>query len=153
MNDLATHSPVPALVAPDTQTLAALRDLDALMREMPQTEVRVDHLLHAGMYARTCHLPAGVIASGVVLSRSTVLVISGDVTIFTGNDSARLTGFHVLPGLRGRKALFRTHAETHMAMVLPSDAQSVAEAELEITDEPQLLAKLPGDVLITKEKP
>lgn len=151
MNELV--EPALELVAPDAQTLVALRDLDALMRTQPQIEVRVDHLLHAGMYARTCFLPAHVLASGTVLRRATVLVISGDVTIFTGNDSARLTGFHVLPGLRGRKALFKTHAETQMTMVLPSDAQSVEEAEHEITDEPQLLAKLPGNVLITKETP
>ncbi|MFM0261868.1 hypothetical protein [Paraburkholderia sediminicola] len=142
----------PELVAPDEQTLVALRDLDALMLAQPQVEIRLDHLLHAGLYARTCHLPADVLASGAVLRRATVLVISGDVTIFTGNDSARLKGFHVLPGLRGRKALFRTHAETQMTMVLPSDAQSVSEAELEITDEPQSLAKLPGNITITGQK-
>jgi hypothetical protein len=150
MNDLV--APPLELVAPDAQTLAALRDLDALMLEQPQIEARVDHLLHAGMYARTCFLPAGVLASGTVLRRATVLVLHGDVTIFTGNDSARLTGFHVLPGLRGRKALFRTHAETQMTMVLPSDAQSVDEAEHEMTDEPHLLAKLPGGTTITGQK-
>lgn len=150
MNDLAERAP--QLVAPDAPTLAAMRDLDVLMAAQPQIEARVDHLLHAGMYARTCFLPAGVLASGTVLRRATVLVIHGDVTIFTGNDSARLTGFHVLPGLRGRKALFRTHAETQMTMVLPSDAQSVDEAELDITDEPHLLAKLPGNVTITGQK-
>lgn len=150
MNDIAERTP--ELVAPDDRTLAAMRDLDARMAAQPQVEVRIDHLLHAGMYARTCFLPADVLASGTVLRRATVLVVNGDVTIFTGNDSARLTGFHVLPGLRGRKALFRTHAETQMTMVLPSDAQSVDEAELDITDEPHLLAKLPGNVTITGQK-
>lgn len=149
MNDIAERTP--ELVAPDDRTLAAMRDLDALMAAQPQVEVRVDHLLHAGMYARTCFLPADVLASGTVLRRATVLVIHGDVTIFTGTDSARLTGFHVLPGLRGRKALFKTHAETQMTMVLPSAAQSVDEAELDITDEPQLLAKLLGNITITGE--
>lgn len=150
MNELL--APLLELAAPDAQTLGAMRDLDALMRAAPQVEARVDHLLHAGMYARTCFLPADVLASGTVLRRATVLVINGDVTIFTGNDSARLTGFHVLPGLRGRKALFRTHAETQMTMVLPSDAQSVDEAEHEITDEPHLLARLPGNITITGQK-
>lgn len=137
------------LAAPDAPTLAAMRDLDALLAEHPQVEARVDHLLHAGMYARTCFMPAGVFASGTVLRRATILVINGDVTIFTGTESARLTGFHVLPGLRGRKALFRTHAETQMTMVLPSTAQSVDEAERDMTDEPHLLAKLPGNTTIT----
>lgn len=150
MNDIATASPT--LAAPDAQTLVSLRDLDAMMRAQPQAEARVDHLLHAGMYARTCFVPAEVLASGTVLRRATVLVINGDVTIFTGNDSVRLTGFHVLPGLRGRKALFRTHAETQMTMVFPSDAQSVDEAEHEMTDEPHLLAKLPGTITITGQK-
>lgn len=150
MNELI--APPLELVAPDEWTIAAMRALDGLMAAQPQVEARVDHLLHAGMYARTCFLPADVLASGTVLRRATVLVIHGDVTIFTGADSARLTGFHVLPGLRGRKALFKTHAETQMTMVLPSAAQSVDEAELDITDEPHLLAKLPGNVTITGQK-
>jgi hypothetical protein len=59
----------------------------------------------------------------------------------------------VLPGSAGRKQLFRTHAETHMTMVLPSSAVSVDEAEHEFTDEPELLMWTPGHVTITGERP
>jgi hypothetical protein len=151
VNDIAERAL--SLVAPDRATLDTLRDIDAGLRELPQIEVTIDHLIHGGMYGRTAHLPAGVVASGTVLRRATVLVLHGDVTMFTGTEAVRLTGFHVLPGLRGRKALFRTHAETHMTMVLPSDAQSVDEAEADMTDETALLAKAPGNVTITKETP
>jgi hypothetical protein len=149
MNALTDRSP--ALVEPDAQTLVCLRDLDVSLLALPQVEMTIDHLLHGGMYVRTAHIPADTLVSGVQLSRATVLVISGDVTIFTGTDSVRLIGFHVLPGSAGRKQLFRTHAETHLAMVLPSHAQSVDEAECEFTNDADLLMKLPGRVTITGE--
>ncbi|SEB24781.1 hypothetical protein [Paraburkholderia sartisoli] len=150
MNAVAERSP--ALVAPDAQTLSRLRDLDAAMLALPQTEIAIDHLIHGGMYARTAHVPADQLVSGALLHRATVLVISGDVTVFTGTDAVRLTGFHILPGSAGRKQLFRTHTETHMTMVLRSDAQSVDEAEHEFTSEPELLMKSAGSVTITGEK-
>ncbi|MEQ0776172.1 hypothetical protein ABLT15_28090 [Paraburkholderia tropica] len=149
-SELATVSP--ALVKPDALTLAQLRRVDDAMRELPQTEVAIDHLIHGGMYARTAHVPADTMVSGVLLARATVLVLHGDVTVFTGTEPVRLTGFHVLPGSAGRKQLFRTHAETHMTMVLPSAAESVDEAEHEFTDEPELLMRTAGRVTITGEK-
>jgi hypothetical protein len=150
MNTLTTTSP--ALVAPDPQTLGRLRDLDAVLLALPQTEIPIDHLIHGGMYARTAHIQADMFVSGALLSRATVLVLHGDVTVFTGTDAVRLTGFHVLPGSAGRKQLFRTHAETHMTMVLPSQALSVDQAEHEFTDEPELLMQSAGRVTITGEK-
>lgn len=123
------------------------------MFALPQAEIVIDHLIHGGMYARTAHVPADTIVSGALLRRATVLVLQGDVSVFTGVDSVRLTGFHVLPGNAGRKQLFRTHTETHMTMVLPSTAQSVDEAEHDFTDEPELLMKSAGRITITGEKP
>ncbi|WP_156392966.1 hypothetical protein [Burkholderia sp. Leaf177] len=129
-----------------------LRDIDASLRALPQTNVDIDHLIHGGMYARTARIPADTVVSGVVLKVATVLIIHGDVTVFTGADSVRLTGFNVLPGSAGRKQLFRTHTETQMTMVLPSAAHSVDEAEYEFTSEPHLLMNSAGHVLITGEK-
>jgi hypothetical protein len=149
MNELTT---IAALVAPDAQTLVALRDLDTAMLAHPQAEISIDHLLHGGMYARTAHVPAGTVVSGVVMARATVLVLQGDVTVFTGATSVRLTGFNVLPGSAGRKQIFRTHSDVHMTMLLPSNAQSVFEAEHDFTDEPELLMWTPGHVTITGEK-
>ncbi|SAL47366.1 hypothetical protein AWB74_02125 [Caballeronia arvi] len=150
MNELTT--PSPALVAPDASILDQLRRLDVELLTQPQIEIPIDHLIHGGMYARTAHVPADTVVSGVLLSRATVLVLQGDVTVFTGADAVRLTGFHVLPGSAGRKQLFRTHAETHMTMVLLSAAQSVVEAEHEFTDEPELLMQCAGRVTITGEQ-
>lgn len=151
MNDIAECTT--ALVPTSAEMLAKLRAIDAEMLALPQTEITIDHLIHGGMYARTAHVPADTIVSGALVRRATVLVLQGDVTVFTGCDSVRLTGYHVLPGSAGRKQLFRTHTETHMTMVLPSDAQSVDEAEHEFTNEPELLMRSAGRVTITREKP
>lgn len=151
MNEIAERSPL--LVAVDYSTLEKLRALDAKLIALVQADITIDHLIHGGMYARTAHVPADTIVSGVLLRRATVLVLHGDVTVFTGAESVRLTGFHVLPGSAGRKQLFRTHAETHMTMLLSSAAQSVDEAEHDFTDEPELLMWTPGNVTITGETP
>lgn len=151
MNEITT--PSPALVAPDSQTLRFLRSVDETLLALPKADITIDHLIHGGMYARTARVPADTLVSGVLLRRATVLVLHGDVTVFTGTESVRLTGFHVLPGSAGRKQLFRTHAETHMTMALPSAAQSVGEAEHDFTDEPELLMWTPGRVTITGERP
>ncbi|PQV51855.1 hypothetical protein [Paraburkholderia sp. BL21I4N1] len=151
MNEITT--PEPTLSAAGPRTLAMLRELDTAMLTLPQTCISIDHLIHGGMYARTAHVPAETIVSGALLRRATVLVLQGDVSVFTGVDCVRLTGYHVLPGSAGRKQLFRTHADTHMTMVLLSTAQSVAEAEAEFTDEPELLMECVGRVTITGETP
>lgn len=140
-----------ALIAPDPKTLAALCDLDAQMLGLPQAEIRIDHLLHGGMYTRTAYVPAHTVVSGAVMRRATVLVINGDVTVFTGTDTVRLIGFHVLPGSAGRKQLFRAHTDTQLAMTFPTTAQTVEEAEREFTSEPELLMKSAGRVMITGE--
>ncbi|AQW31431.1 hypothetical protein JK151_08910 [Ralstonia syzygii subsp. celebesensis] len=116
-----------------------VRRLERALRAGPQVELRTDHVLHAGMYSRTVRIPAGVVLTGALIKVATVLIVSGDATVFIGDDSVRLQGYHVLPASAGRKQAFIAHAETALTMSFPTRARTVEEAEAEFTDETDLL--------------
>jgi hypothetical protein len=137
MSDLAELRPF--LPAMTDQAVAAVREMEARQMRMEQVPIRTDHLIHGGMYARTICLPAGAALTGALLKVATVLIVHGDCTVFTGDGELYLRGFNVLPGSAGRKTAFIAHSDTHMTMVFPSDAKSVAQAEDQFTDEPHLL--------------
>lgn len=125
----------PHLPAMTGDALDKVRALESEMAQHPQVEMPTQHLLHAGLYARTICIPAGVLLSGALIKRATVLVIQGDCTVFIGDETLRLDGYHVLPASAGRKQVFWAHADTHVTMLFPTDAQSVDQSEREFTDE------------------
>jgi hypothetical protein len=144
---------VTALPRMPDDAVEAVRRVEGAMLELEQLPIETAHLIHGGIYARTVRLPAEILITGVLVKRPTVVVLSGDVTVFTGADSVRLVGYHVLPASAGRKQIFRSHAETFLTMLFPSSARSVDDAEFEFTDEAELLQRrADGDsVTITGE--
>jgi hypothetical protein len=117
------------------EAIGKVRALEHAVRALPQVEVPIEHVLHAGMYARTARIPAGVIVTGAYIRLATVLIVSGDVTVDTGDGPARLTGYHVVEAAAGRKQAFITHTDTALTMLFPTQARTVEEAESEFTNE------------------
>lgn len=117
-----------------------VRRLESSLLDLPQATPETDHLFHAGMYARTVRIPAGAVMTGALIKLATILIVSGDCTVFTGGgESLELTGYHILSGQPGRKQAFIAHTETHLTMIFQTDARTVAEAEDEFTDESGML--------------
>jgi hypothetical protein len=87
------------------------------------------------MYARSITIPAGVLLTGALIKRATLIIFNGDATVATGEESIRLTGYHVLPASAHRKQAFLAHADTQMTMLFPTQAKDVHAAEQEFTDE------------------
>ncbi|WP_249359260.1 hypothetical protein [Cupriavidus sp. 2SB] len=130
---------IPAVV-PDIPPMSAedverVRRLENQVLARPQVSLRTDHVLHAGMYARTVCLPPDTLLTGALIKIATTLVISGDVLVFTGGETRRLVGYHVLAATAGRKQAFIACAETHITMIFPTQATTVEQAEAEFTDE------------------
>lgn len=130
---------IPAVV-PDIPPMSAedverVRRLENQVLARPQVSLRTDHVLHAGMYARTVCLPPDTVLTGALIKIATTLVISGDVLVFTGGETRRLVGYHVLAAAASRKQAFIACAETHITMIFPTQATTVEEAEAEFTDE------------------
>ncbi len=119
--------------------IAQVRALEAAQRQMPQVEIQTTHSIHAGVYARTCLIPAGVRITGALIKIPTTVIVSGDVTVFVGEGSVRLSGYHVIEAQAGRKQVFTAHADTFVTMLFATGAATVEEAENEFTDEADML--------------
>lgn len=126
------------------------RRLQDAMQQMPQVAIDTQHLIHAGMYARTVLAPAGCVVVGAHITLATILIMSGHATVYIGDEAHELRGYHVIAGEPGRKQAVLAHSDTHFTMLFPSAAQSVADAENEFTDEADgLLSRLQPDHSLT----
>ena len=112
-----------------------VRYLESAVLELPQADIRTDHAFHAGMYARTILVPAGVVLTGALVKIPTVLIISGDALVYGENGPERYAGYHVALGECGRKQAVYAFEDTYFTMLFPTDATTVEEAEMEFTNE------------------
>ena len=135
---------IPAMSA---EAIDKVRRLEGEAMKLPQVEIATQHVIHAGMYARTIRIPAGVLLTGALIKIATLLIVSGHATVFMDGETVELCGYHVLPASAGRKQVFLAHADTDLTMLFPSSAQSVEAAEHEFTDEAHLLISRRDDGL------
>ena len=131
------------------EALETIGHVEAKMRAMPQIHLHTDHVLHAGMYARTIHLAARVAITSVLIKIPTMIVVHGTCRVYAG-EWRDLEGFNVIPASAGRKMIYVTATPTKITMIFPSDAKSVEEAERQFTDDAeQLLSRSCKDDTIT----
>jgi hypothetical protein len=120
--------------------VARVTELEQRILALPQVEIHTQHILHAGMYSRTITIPGGVVLTGALIKRATLVIVSGDVLVSRGDaEGLRITGTEVLPASADRKQAFVAHADTTVTMVFPTSAATVEEAEAEFTDDTDLL--------------
>lgn len=120
--------------------LDKVRLLERLASEIEQIDIDTLHVIHAGMYARTVFVSSGVMITGAQIKRATLLIFSGDVSVFTGVDEPlELNGYNVIPASANRKQAFVARTDMHLTMIFPSDAKTVEEAEKQFTDETEKL--------------
>lgn len=125
--------------------IAAVRELESAALALPQVHIPTDHVFHAGMYARTIKIPAGVALTGAQIKIPTILIISGDVLVYGENGATRHDGYHVALGKCGRKQAFYAVKDTFLTMLFPTEATTVDEAERQFTDEYEKLFSRKGD--------
>ena len=121
------------------EAIAKVRAFESIQLAQPQRAIDTHHVIHAGMYARTICIPAGVVLTGALIKCATLLISDGDAVVFVGDNCIELVGRHVIPASAGRKQAFFARTDTHLTMVFATDATSVAEAEAEFTDEAEML--------------
>lgn len=121
------------------EALEKVRRLEAELQALPQVPIPTRHVFHAGMYARTVTIPAGVCITGALIKIATLLIVSGKVTVFIGANTIDLDGYHVIPASAGRKQAFLAQADTDLTMLFPTTAGTVEEAEAQFTEEAHLL--------------
>ncbi len=129
----------PSIGSMGVESIDKVRQLEQQMLAMPQVEIKTDHYLRDGLYARTIMVPAGCILTGAEIVIETMLIISGNVTVAVDSGSFDLVGYHVIKADAGRKQAFVAHEDTYITMVFPTDATTVEGAENEFTNEPHML--------------
>ena len=117
------------------QELAEINAIEAWMMTMPQTQIAIEHHLHAGVYSRTAFVEENHAVCGVEICIATQLITCGDVTAYTGNGEIRLTGYHVIDADAGRKTAFVAHSDSYITMFFSTEATTIDEAEREFTRE------------------
>lgn len=125
--------------------VAAVRRLEGESLQLPQVDIHTEHALHAGMYARTVVIPAGVVLTGAEIKIPTLLIINGDTLVYGDDGPLRFTGYHVCMGETGRKQAFYAITDTNLTMIFPTGAKTVEDAEMEFTDEYEKLVSRKGE--------
>lgn len=137
MRDIAlTQEIIPPMSLVD---IDRVRELETDAMNFPQTKIETTHTFHAGVYARTVKIPAGVVITGTLIKIETVLIVSGDVVIFTDGEMRELYGYHVFSASAGRKQVFNAITDTYLTMLFSTKAENIEQAEQEFTDEAHLL--------------
>lgn len=130
MNSLVATLPQMPQTAIDS-----VKKLEDELLKMPQVHITTENFLHAGMYARTIMIPAGVILTGVIIKIPTMLIFSGDAIVYTANGPEHWQGYRTVLAPENRKQAFFAQKDTYLTMTFPTSAKTVEEAEEEFTDE------------------
>ena len=127
------------------ESIHKVQELEKDILQQDQVPIDTHHLIHAGMYARTIMVPAGVVLTGALIKKATTLVISGKVAVWANDQEYDLEGYHVIPASPQRKQAFAAIEDTYVTMIFATDARTVRDAEDEFTDE--------GDKLMSRRDP
>lgn len=136
MREAALVVPTSIAIAPmGPVALDRVRRLEALAMALPQVAIGTEHVFHAGVYARTIKVPAGVMITGVLIKIPTLLIVQGDAIVHVEDGPLELHGYNVVPASAGRKQAFVALTDTHLTMIFATEAGDVDAAERQFTDE------------------
>lgn len=121
----------------DTQIakLDAVCRLEQAILQGPQIDLRTEHVLSGGVYARTIFIPAGTALTGATHKKDHVNVVCGDISVTTDEGVKRITGYHVLPSKAGIKRAGIAHADTVWTTLCKTDLTDIEDIEDELVEE------------------
>lgn len=114
---------------------AQVAALEALLLTAPQINLRTQHIVHAGMSARTIFIPADSALTGALTNCDNICVVYGDISVTTDAGVKRFTGFNVIPATKGKKRAGVTHADTWWTTLHVTSLTDIREIEDEMTSE------------------
>ena len=131
----------PAIAPMSLAAIDCVRQIEAINLARPQTELRFEHDLHAGMYARTMIVPElptdeVCVITAALIKIPTLMISHGDALAYTGEaEPLVFTGHTITRAAAGRCQAFIAKSGFRLTMIFPTEARTVAEAEEEFTDE------------------
>jgi hypothetical protein len=125
--DLTYDMVEPALFCQDKAAIEGFEDFEVNAELMNVALVN-------GMCRRALLIPKGMFITGRIHKAPYVdMIINGDVSVQVPDGIERYQGFNLLEGLAGRKRVLYTHETTLWVTVDRTDAETVEEAENDIT--------------------
>lgn len=123
------------LPATSPEALAKVVAIEKWVLGLDQVKLPTEHVIHAGMYARTLTMPAQTILTGSLMKRATLLILTGSALVLVGEEWIEFEGYNVIPGRAGRKQVCISRSQVIATMLFPTQARTVEDAEAEFTDE------------------
>ena len=152
---LTQNRPIHRISAMSEMAIDTVRQLEEHILKAHQTQIPTQHILHAGVYARTIMIPAGVVLTGALIKMATVLVVSGHCMVYVGEQSFERIGYSVFAASANRKQAFVALEDTYLTMVFATNVRNIDAAEQQFTDEYDRLSSRYNDavnhILITGE--
>lgn len=144
-----------AIATMNDEELERVYQYEGELSKLPQVGVATKHVLHGGMYSRTIFMPKNLAVSGALISKASILVISGHVEMLVSDQGVEYKGFHVVPASAKRKQIVFAYDDSYITATIVTDAKTLEEAEEDFTCEAQLLRSRHdcsvNDVVITGE--
>lgn len=132
----AAHLPVVEQreeILPTVPQREQIERLEALMREMPQVDIPVEHRFAPGLYAREITIPADTLLTGLVHRQGHINIVSkGEITVWTEEGMQRVKAPCTIVSSPGCKRVGYTHAETVWTTILATDLTSIEDIEREL---------------------
>lgn len=113
----------------------AVAELERHVLTAPQVDLRTEHALAGGVYARTITIPAGTVLTGALHKKDHINIVEGDITVTTDEGPLRLTGYHVITVKAGSKRAGFAHSDTKWTTVCHTELTDIEAIEDEMTDE------------------
>jgi hypothetical protein len=126
---------IPPRRLPARTTREKVERLEQHLLQYPQVDLKTQHCLSGGVYARSITLPADTIITGAVHKHDHIVIVTGDITVTTEDGPRRFTGQHVFPVAAGSKRAGFAHAETVWTTVHSTNKTSPEDIEDDLVEE------------------
>lgn len=123
----------------DLTTKAGVDRLEGFILQAPQVDLKTEHALSGGVYARTIHIPAGTVLTGATHKKDHINVVFGDISVSTEEGMKRITGYHVIQTKAGMKRAGYAHADTVWTTLCHTELTEINEIEDELVEESERL--------------
>lgn len=105
-------------------------EVEALMRERPQVEIKPRHIFSPGIYAREITIPAGVLLTGKIHKYAQLNIVSkGDISVLTEHGVKRIKAPFTIVSPPGTKRIAYAHEETVWTTILATDETDIEKIE------------------------
>ena len=127
---------IPEINVPTVPTRAQIDTLQREMSKFPQcTDIKTDHIFHAGMYCRKVWRPAGTCIVGRVHKSSHLfLCVSGEIVAWSETGMRHLTAGDVIQSEPGTKRVTYALTDATVMTVHRTDVTDVDQLEAELLE-------------------